>query len=453
MLRPIHALLAVCLLVTGCGLLRDSGEEEGVPKIEMMVFDGGFGTAWHRKTVDRFLEARRAEGHPLIIDFWGDPRILDKIYPRVLRGAPPDLSDAQMPFWKLVPRGVLMPLDAWLDDPSAGTPGKTWRETFLPGALSPFTCEGKVYGIPLVFNAWLIWYDATLFESHGWTPPKTFTEWNSLCEKIQQAGIAPIAFQGKYAQYADAIFWGALQRQAGIRVLENCQNFIPGAFLDPEVTRAAQVLQDLAQHYFQKGSLTMSHTEAQMEFCNRHAAMIPCGLWLENEMRHAFPSDFRLSCFKLPAMEGGKGDPNAIFALGWQAFLVYRQGGNPEQAAELLRFMLSRENSREWVKTVSTISSIEGATLREDVSAGVGQALDIIERASYTYCNRLYDLFTTWRAEVWLPLLDSLMAGRITPEEFGRRAEDSMERIRRDPAIYKPSPRPFPKGPETEGAL
>lgn len=453
MLRTAFSLLLLCLSLTGCGLLRDEGEQEGLPKIEMAVFDGGYGTAWHRKTVDKFLELRRNEGRPLIVDFWGDPRVLDKVYPRVLRGAPPDMSDAQMPFWKLVTRDVLMPMDSWLDGPSADTPGKTWRETFLPGALSSFTCEEKVYGIPLVYNAWLIWYDATLFESHGWKPPRTFSEWNSLCEKIQRAGIAPIAFQGKYAQYADAIFWGTLQRQAGIQAVENCQNFVPGAFLNPEVIDAAGVLQNLARKYFQKGSLTMSHTEAQMEFCNRHAAMIPCGLWLENEMRNAFPPDFRLSCFKLPAMEGGKGNPNAIFALGWQAFLVYRQGGNPEGAAELLRFMLSRENGREWVKTVSTISSIQGATLREDISPGLAQALDIIEHADFTYNNRLYDLFTTWRAEVWLPLLDSLMAGRITPREFGRRAEDSMERVRQDPAVYKPGPRPLPDGAEKESPL
>ncbi len=445
--------LLICLFAAGCGLFRDEGEQGGIPKIEMAVFDAGFGTAWHRKTIDKYLEFRRSMGNPLIVDFWGDPRVLDKVYPRVLRGAPPDLSDAPMPFWKLVTKGVLMPMDSWLDSPSTDTPGKSWRETFLPGALNPFTCDGQVYGIPLVYNAWLIWYDATLFEQHGWRPPKTFTDWNNLCKEIQQAGIAPIAFQGKYPQYADAIFWGALQRIAGIRVVENCQNFVAGAFLDPDVIHAAAVLQDLAQHYFQKGSLTMSHTEAQMEFCNRHAAMIPCGLWLENEMRNAFPADFRLSCFALPGIEGGKGDSSAAFALGWQAFLVYRQGGNPEEAAELLRFMLSRENSCEWVKTVSTISSIDGATLREDITPGLAQALEVIEHASYTYSNRLYDLFTTWRAEAWLPLLDSLMAGRITPDQFGQRAEDSLERVRQDPAVYKPNPRPLPKGAESEGAV
>lgn len=440
-------------LLCGCGLFRNEGEEDGVPQVEMAVFEGGFGIDWHRKTLDRYLELRKSAGRPVAVNMWGDPRVLDKMRPRVLRGSPPDLSDALFPVWKFVLADILFPLDEWLDQPAVGQENITWRESFIPGALNPFTYRGKVYGIPLVFNAWLVWYDETLFQQHGWSIPKTYAEWLDLCAAIESAGIAPIAFQGKYPQYADALFWSILQHLAGIHKVEACQNFLPGAFLDPAIVQAAAMLQDLAQRYFQKGSLTMSHTEAQMEFCNRRAAMIPCGMWLENEMRHAFPEDFRLSCFAVPGIEGGKGDSTALVALGWQAFFVYRQGGNPREAAELLKFMLSKENSREWARMVSTVSSIQGATVREEVSSGVGDALDIIQEAAYTFDNRLYDLFPTWRGEAWIPTLEKLIAGRITPEEFSRIIEESMERLRKDPTSFKPPPRPLPQGSEVEGTV
>lgn len=441
------------ILCIGCGLFRISGEENGVPHVEMAVFDGGFGISWHRETLDKYLDLRQKSGHPLKVDMWGDARVVDKLRPRILRGSPPDLSDAFLPFWKLVVADVLYPLDEWLDQPAVGQENKTWRESFIRGALNPFTYEGKVYGIPLIFNAWLVWYDKTLFEQHGWNQPKTYAEWMKLCETIQAAGIAPIAFQGKYPQYADAFFWSILQRLAGIHKVEACQNFLPGAFLDPAIVQTAALLQDLAQRYFQEGSLTMSHTEAQMEFCNRRAAMIHCGMWLENEMRQAFPKDFHLSCFTIPRIEGGKGDPTATVAFGNQAFFVYRQGGNPREAGELLKFMLSRENGREWAKMVSTVSSIQGATVREEATPGVASALDIIDQAAYTFDNRLYDLFPTWRGESWLPTLEKLMNGRITPQHFSQTAEESIERLRQNPAIYKPPPRPLPFGAEVEGPV
>ncbi|MCG3195704.1 MAG: hypothetical protein GHCLOJNM_00171 [bacterium] len=437
----------------GCGLFRSAGEQEGVPRVEMAIFDGGFGMAWHQKVVERFVAHRAALGKPIRVDFWGDPRVIDKVRPRILRGAPPDISDAPLPFWKLAPAGALFSLNDWLDGPSFDQSNKTWRETFLRGALNPFTYEGQTCAIPLTFNAWILWYDKTLFEKHGWKLPSTFSEWETLCEEIKQAGIAPLAYQGKYPYYGDALYWSVFQRLSGIRKVERCQNFEPGAFLDPEAIEAARVVQSFTTRYFQEGAMTMSHTEAQLEFCNRRAAMIPCGVWLENEMRNAFPKDFRLSCFIIPRFEGGKGSERAVVAAGAQAFLAFRDGGRPEEGAELLRFMLSLENSREWVKTVSTVSSIEGATRREEIGQTLADVLTLVENAAFTFDNRLLDLFPTWRNEVWFPTLEDLLSGKIKPEAFARVAEKGLERIRRNPDVYKPQPRPLPQGAGVEEAL
>lgn len=443
--RNLIILLAgSCLL--GCGLFRTEGEEEGIPRIEVAVFDGGFGIAWHRGRVEEFLAWRKEQGRPLLAHFWGDPRVIDKLRPRVLRRDPPDTSDAVMPFWKMVVSDILLPMDPWLDSPAVGNASETWRQTFLPGALTPFLYKDQVYGIPLVFNSWLIWYDRTLFDQNGWEPPKTWTEWEQLCDKIRAKGIAPITYQGKYPLYSQGLFWQTCQRWAGDRVVQRCQNFEPGAFLDPKVIESAKILQDFTRKYFQDGCMAMSHTEAQMEFVNRRAAMIPCGLWLENEMRDAFPDDFVPGCFSIPPIEGGKGDPRAAFATGTQAFYTYRDGGSPEDAAELLKFMLSRESQEKWVDTVSTVSSIRGATQRDKITPGLTDALDIIEGASYTFDDRLIELFPTWRVEVWLPTLEGLIAGRVTPENLARIAEDGLERVRQNPEIFKPPPRPLPPG-------
>ena len=60
------------------------------------------------------------------------------------------------------------------------------KESILQGES-----EGKTYAIPSVFNAWACWYDAKLFREHGWQVPKTWSEFEQLCDTISSAGIAP----------------------------------------------------------------------------------------------------------------------------------------------------------------------------------------------------------------------------------------------------------------------
>ena len=74
----------------------------------------------------------------------------------------------------------------------------------------------------------------------------------------------------------------------------------PGAFIHPDTIEAARTFQDFAVNHFQPGSGSMSHTEAQTEFCLGHAAMVACGLWFENEMRAVLPPEMELSAFPLP---------------------------------------------------------------------------------------------------------------------------------------------------------
>jgi len=440
-------------LIAGCGLIQQSGEEDGIPTIEVGVFDGGFGLDWYESTRDRFLKTRQSQDQPIRVDLWGDPRILDKLRPRILRGSPPDLSNAPLPFWKLVTSDALLPLDEWLDSPADDAPETTWRETFLPGALSPYEYMGQVYSIPLVYNIWVVWYDQTLFEQHGWEPPRTWREWEELCDSILEAGIAPIAFQGKYSQYAAPTLWSTLQRSVGVRKLNRCQNFEQGAFLDPDFIQAADRIQKFAQKYFQEGYVSMSHTEAQMEFCNRRAAMVFCGLWLENEMKNAFPDDFRLGCFGVPRIEGGRGSPRALFANAGESFLVFRKGGNPREAAQFLKFMTTADNATEWVRSVATVSPIRGATPRDEVSEALRMALDLIEQADYTYDDRLTfssGIFPSFGNEVMTPAISKLLSGSMSPEDFGQTIEEALEKIRNNPDIFKPPPRPIPRNAEPE---
>ena len=44
--------------------------------------------------------------------------------------------------------------------------------------------------------------------------------------------------------------------------------------------------------YIMEGTPGLTHTESQAEWLQKKAAFIPCGTWLENEMRSITPGGF-----------------------------------------------------------------------------------------------------------------------------------------------------------------
>ena len=134
-------LLLPVLLSGGCTLRPHSGH--AVTTVEVAVFEGGYGIEWHKQMARQYERL-----HPGIrINLWGDPRVDEKIKPRILRGSPPDLANCTMPVWKLIVAGKLVPLDPALDSPAYGPNGTllpvTWRSTLAPGILTDFAVSGQ----------------------------------------------------------------------------------------------------------------------------------------------------------------------------------------------------------------------------------------------------------------------------------------------------------------------
>ncbi|NJL71612.1 MAG: extracellular solute-binding protein [Candidatus Competibacteraceae bacterium] len=307
------------------------------------------GRLWYSLAPEDGCGIQRDGGAPGVrIHLWGDPRVSEKIKPRLLRGGPPEMFLlADLPVWLLVAADKLATFDAALDQPAPGGTG-TWRDCFIPGTLDQYTADGHVYGVPSAFGAWACWYDAKLFREHGWTPPATWSEFEALCAEMQAAGIAPLAFQGKYPIYAWWTFIPMVQRCGGLAAVNRINALAPGAFSHPDVVHAATLLQRMSTQYFEKGALAMTHTESQLQFVNNKAAMIFCGLWLYNEMKQNTPPDFEMRCFNLPAVDGGKAIRACSAARAGSTSLCLRMRGTPRISLTSCAFWSRRRMHRTW---------------------------------------------------------------------------------------------------------
>jgi len=424
------AIVGAAILLCASGCQRKQRIERAAGKeIEVSVFLGGYG-------LDFFQEVARSyeRAHPGVkVNLWGDPRNIEKLRPRFLAGDPPDAFWAFLPIWRLADGDALHDLDRELDTPAYGQ-NATWRESFLPGPLSTTVVRGKTYFVPTDLSVFLMWYNVGMFRQHGWRAPRTWPEFAALCEQIKGAGIAPIAFQGRYPDYALPILLNLFQRQAGERPLFAVINLERGAWLHPDMVRSARRLREMmVKGYFQPGCMGMTHTEAQMEFVNGRAAMVPCGTWLKAEMKNTTPRGFEMSCFNYPAAPGGKGDASvAGISLGY--WCVPAQAANIKGGVDFLKWLTSLDNANKFCREKDTLFAVKGAD--RYVAKELAPAVEVMRRARYTWAP----MMSNWYPELGKRIGDglaSLMTGNITPEQFCRRVEEVCERVRRDPRTPK----------------
>ncbi|WP_447949603.1 ABC transporter substrate-binding protein [Microbacterium aurum] len=69
----------------------------------------------------------------------------------------------------------------------------SWSDSLLPWAYEVSQYDGKVVTLPQEYETLLLFYNKTLFEENGWTPPTTRQEVEDLAKKMEAKGITPFA--------------------------------------------------------------------------------------------------------------------------------------------------------------------------------------------------------------------------------------------------------------------
>lgn len=418
--------------LSACGPRR-SASDEGA--LNVALFKGGYGIDFFEKAAREYEAA-----HPGVkIKVWGDPRVWEQLRPLFVAGTPPDLTwpGWGMDYWPLVYEKKVIPLDEYLDEPPYEGSGK-WRDTFEPSLLALGQYDGKQWMLPYFFsiNGW--WYDKVLFAKHGWKPPRTWSELLRLCAAIKKEGIAPITYQGKYPYYAIGGFlipWAI--SHGGVKVFDDCQNLVPGAWKSPSMLEAARRIKQLMDlGYFQKGANGMSHTEAQMEFVTGRAAMLPCGTWLHSEMREQLPppEKFEMEFFLPPVLDEGKGDPTVV-AIGIEPWVIPAEGKNRRLAVDFYKYLTSLKKAKQFVEEKGTLMAVKGSDAAKMPSYLEAPAA-AFRAARVTYSTE----YPQWYPALGKASQDAMaafMTGELTPEQFVQRLEDAAEQTRRDPNLVR----------------
>lgn len=139
-----------------------------------------------QESMKRMAEFAASKGHP----FTPTPYATDQYQAFVATAVQSGSGPAMFSWWngtklkELVDANALQPLDdIWAQAIAAGQ--------MDPAAAELYKVDGKIYGVPLHLSSWVVFYNKALFSKAGLTPPKSWDELMSACDKLKAAGVTP----------------------------------------------------------------------------------------------------------------------------------------------------------------------------------------------------------------------------------------------------------------------
>ncbi|GAA2374485.1 N-acetylglucosamine/diacetylchitobiose ABC transporter substrate-binding protein [Dactylosporangium salmoneum] len=408
--------------------------------LEVVIFPGGFGDDYAKAH-----EAMYRKEYPKAkVVHEATKTIATDMKPRFDSGEPPDVLNNdgadQFTIGELVNDGAMLDLTELLDSPSYDDRNVKVRDTLLPGTVESGTFNGKVYALNYMYTVFGLFYDAARWQSNGWEPPQTWDQFLALAPKIKAAGIAPFAHAGKYPYYMGWALADWIHKIGGSSVAMAIDNLEPGAWRHQAVLDAAGMVIDLVGRGFvMPGSETMSHTVSQQALIDGKCAMIPCGTWLENEMKATLPQSAKLTI--VPVWSAGAKDamPYGSARAGASgAFVVPTMAKNKAGGLEYLRVMLSKAGASKFSALTNSLASRKDSAEGVSGSSGLASAANVVKAAGN---NLMTWKFSDWYGaleKAWEAAIADVMSGRTKrAADFAAAMQAAADGVARDSSITK----------------
>lgn len=271
----------------------------------------------------------------LSIDFRGAE--LDKqLRIAMLSGSGPDVVYTAGPSYvaSMAQAGQLLPLDDY-----AAKMG--WNDRILPVFLELGKYDGKLYALPKTYETLGLFYNKTLFEKNGWTPPKTIPEFEALAEAMKAKNIVPFGagnadWRPSNEHYVSIV----LNSVAGPdNMYKALKREIP--WTSEPFVKAVDTLNKWWQAgYFGPNYFSLTGEQAFAQIATGAAGMAPTGTWNFTNVPKYFKENNAEPGFV--GFPSGEGVAYPIYALGiGSTFSIAAGSKNPDGAAEVVNYVFS----------------------------------------------------------------------------------------------------------------
>ncbi len=225
---------------------------------------------------------------------------------------------------------------------------------YSPGILDQYkAADGKHYLWPIMSSPVMFWYNKDIFAKAGiTTPPATWDDLMSACEKIKATGMPAITTESNEPEYDNYWFNYLIERQKGKDFLPKVIEDKTGEmWKDPAILNAVKMFQDMwAKGCFPDAAKGFIWPAGQQLLATDQAAMELCGAWLPNELSNTTRPDFKWGGFRFPAVAGGAGDVGDLHV--WTgSMMILKDSKHPKEAFDFLKFVMSNDSQAAISKT------------------------------------------------------------------------------------------------------
>ncbi|MGY5117298.1 extracellular solute-binding protein [Streptomyces sp. 900105755] len=333
---PLTALLAAAgLVLTACGGSSSSGSAEG-KTITLTEMDYYNTEPLHSALPKQLKQCGDKAG--VTVKRQVVPELRTKLMQLAGSRAIPDLVLLDNPdLQQLAATGALADLGA------AGLS----TDGLYPNIVAAGQYQGKLYGVAPGVNQLALYYNTAMFKKAGVEPPRTWDELRTAAkkltdgEKVRGIGFAVPATEEGSFQFESFFFSSG----ASLKKLDS-----------PQAVSALHLLKDLvASGSAPKDVLSWTQANVEEQFANGSLAMMVNGPWQLPQLQKAGMKDF--GTVPVPAPAGG----TSSSALGGEVWAAGNNGDKARKAAEVIKCMVSKDNSLAWAKLTDYVPSDESA--------------------------------------------------------------------------------------------
>jgi len=280
---------------------------------------------------------------------------------------------------------------------------------YNPSLASAYTFDGKIYGIPDLVAYWVVFYNKSVFDANGLTPPKTWAELEAAAEKLKGAGVTPFGatVDGRWPSF----IWFEEFLVRNSPDLYNRLMSGEAKYTDPEVTAVFEQWKGwIDKGYFTDPSVsfgTAGTNAMASQFAQGKLAMILVGTWYAATLSEAGMTPDQFGAFIMPNTKDDMA-PAVVFETG--PLLISEKSSQKADAIKVADYWMSAAAQQAWV------DAQDFPPVNKDVKAKSALISDLagtIISGNYNQINRFWEATPPEIAEA---AVDELANFMVHPE-------------------------------------
>ena len=255
--------------------------------------------------------------------------------------------------------GQLVPIDGKVDGLDKIAPG------VLAGAKG--RADRKTYAVPLATQTLQMFYNKDIFAANHVTVPKTWSEFIALNEKLQKAGVTPMALGAKddwmLPIFSDIIGAG----RYGGSAFEKKVLAGTATFQDPDYVASLQLVSDMKK-FLAPDVVGVSYTDSQIQFTSGQAAQFPGGSFEIATFATQAP-DLKFGSYQVPLPPKAVAAKPVSPAYADGNFAINAKSPHKKAALELLNWLATPEFGQLVADDLNQFSAVPGVKYSNKIMA------------------------------------------------------------------------------------